>query len=101
MTPQKATLDSMRTLSYFVSYRRLSAQFQFSLSAVTLVYLSQCPPHPHPHPPTVDICAVMYGLDSEDDKRFNVLDTFFSKTEVSLPKLNVKHSPLPVFSQKG
>ncbi len=37
MTPQKATLDSMRTLSRFVSYRRLSSQFQFSLSAVTLV----------------------------------------------------------------
>jgi hypothetical protein len=48
--------------------------------------------------------AVMYGLDnldSEDDKRFNVLETFFSKTEFSLPKLNVKHSPLPVFFQKG
>jgi hypothetical protein len=41
MTPQKATLDSMRTLSLFVSYRRLSAQFQFPLSAVTLEYLSQ------------------------------------------------------------
>jgi hypothetical protein len=37
MTPQKATLDSMRTLSLFVSYRRLSPQFQFSQSAVTLV----------------------------------------------------------------
>ncbi len=41
MTPQKATLDSMRTRSCFVSYRRLSAQFQFPLSAYTLVYLSQ------------------------------------------------------------
>ncbi len=41
MTPQKATLDSLRTLSWFVSYRRLSSQFQFSLSAVTLEYLSQ------------------------------------------------------------
>jgi hypothetical protein len=37
MTPWKATLDSLRTLSY----RRLSSQFQFSLSAVTLEYLSQ------------------------------------------------------------
>ncbi len=37
MTPQNATLDSKRTLSY----RRLSAQFQFSLSADTLGYLSQ------------------------------------------------------------
>ncbi len=40
-------------------------------------------PHPHPHPtptpPTVDMCAVMYGLDSEDDKKFNVLETFFQK----------------------
>ena len=27
---------------YAVSYRRLSSQFQFSLSAVTLGYLSQC-----------------------------------------------------------
>jgi hypothetical protein len=41
MTPQNATLDSKRTLSRFVSYRRLSSQFQFSLSAVTLGYLSQ------------------------------------------------------------
>jgi hypothetical protein len=30
----------------FVFYRRLSPQFQFSLSGVTLVYLSQCPPLP-------------------------------------------------------
>jgi len=36
MTPQKAILDSMRTLSWFVSYRRLSRQFQFSLSAAAL-----------------------------------------------------------------
>jgi hypothetical protein len=42
MTLQNATLDSKRTLSRFVSYRRLSSQFQFSLSAVTLGYLSQC-----------------------------------------------------------
>ncbi len=31
-----STLDSMRTLSWFVSYRRLSPQFQFSLSAAAL-----------------------------------------------------------------
>jgi hypothetical protein len=44
-SPRKETLDSLRTLSWFVSYRRLSSQFQFSLSAVTLEYLSQwcCP----------------------------------------------------------
>jgi hypothetical protein len=41
MTPQNATLDSKRTLSLFVSYRRLPAKFQFSLSADTLGYLSQ------------------------------------------------------------
>jgi hypothetical protein len=41
MIPQKATLDSMSTLSWFVSFWRLSSQLQFSLSAVTLVYLSQ------------------------------------------------------------
>jgi hypothetical protein len=41
MTPQKATLDSLGTLSWFVSYWRLSSQFQFSLSAVTLENLSQ------------------------------------------------------------
>jgi hypothetical protein len=41
MTPQNATLDSKRTLSRFVSYQRLSSQFKFSLSAVTLGYLSQ------------------------------------------------------------
>jgi hypothetical protein len=36
MTPQKAALDSMRTLSGFVFYQRLSPQFQFSLSATDL-----------------------------------------------------------------
>jgi hypothetical protein len=40
MTPQKATMDSMRTLTVFVSYRLLSPQFQFSLSAAALgIYL--------------------------------------------------------------
>ncbi len=40
MTPQKASLDSMRTLSWFISYRHLSPQFQFSLSAAALgIYL--------------------------------------------------------------
>ncbi len=40
MTPQKATLDSMRTLSWFVPCRRLSPQFQFSLSTAALgIYL--------------------------------------------------------------
>jgi hypothetical protein len=40
MKPQKANLGSKRTLSCFVSYRSLSPQFQFSLSAVTLgIYL--------------------------------------------------------------
>ncbi len=34
----------------FVSYRRLSPQFQFSLSAVTLVYLSRCSHPPHHRP---------------------------------------------------
>ncbi len=52
MTPQKATLDSLCTLSWFVSYRRLSSQFQFSLSAVTLEYLSQCP-----WPPSLWCCT--------------------------------------------
>jgi hypothetical protein len=36
LTPQKAPLDSMHTVSWFVSYRRLSPQFQFSLSAAAL-----------------------------------------------------------------
>jgi hypothetical protein len=40
MTPQRATRGSMGTLSRFVSYRRLSPHFQFSLPAVTLgIYL--------------------------------------------------------------
>jgi hypothetical protein len=40
MTSQKATLDSMSTVFLFVSCQRLSPQFQFSLSAVTLgIYL--------------------------------------------------------------
>jgi hypothetical protein len=40
--PQKETLDKAAYTCLLVSYQRLSAQFQFSLSAVTLVYLSQC-----------------------------------------------------------
>jgi hypothetical protein len=40
--PQKETLDKAAyTCLLLVSYRRLSAQFQFSLSADTLGYLSQ------------------------------------------------------------
>jgi hypothetical protein len=38
---QKETLDKAVHTCLLVSYQRLSAQFQFSLSAVTLVYLSQ------------------------------------------------------------
>ncbi len=41
--PQKETLDRAAYTCMLVSYRRLSPQFQFSLSGVTLVYLSQCP----------------------------------------------------------
>jgi hypothetical protein len=36
MTPQKATLESKRTLLGFIFYRRLSSQFQFSMSAAAL-----------------------------------------------------------------
>ncbi len=39
--PQKDTLDRAAYTCMLVSYRRLSSQFQFSLSSVTLVYLSQ------------------------------------------------------------
>ncbi len=39
--PQKDTLDRAAYTCMLVSYRRLSAQFQFSLSADTLGYLSQ------------------------------------------------------------
>jgi hypothetical protein len=39
--PQKDTLDRAAYTCMLVSYRRLSPQFQFSLSGVTLVYLSQ------------------------------------------------------------
>ncbi len=39
---QKETLECCVHLYAFVSYRRPSPQFQFSLSVVTLVYLSQC-----------------------------------------------------------
>ncbi len=40
ITLQKATLDIMRTLTRFVSYRRLSHKFQFSLSPAALgIYL--------------------------------------------------------------
>ncbi len=40
--PQKDTLDRAAYTCMLVSYRRHSSQFQFSLSGVTLVYLSQC-----------------------------------------------------------
>jgi hypothetical protein len=37
---EKATLDSMRTLRWFVSYRGLTPQFQYSLAAAALgIYL--------------------------------------------------------------
>jgi hypothetical protein len=36
ITPEKATLDTLHTLSRFVSYRSLAPKFQHSLSAVTL-----------------------------------------------------------------
>ncbi len=39
--PQKETLDKAAYTCLLVFYRRLSPLFQFSLSAVTLVYLSQ------------------------------------------------------------
>jgi hypothetical protein len=39
--PQKETLDKAAYTFLLISYRRLSAQFQFSLSADTLEYLSQ------------------------------------------------------------
>jgi hypothetical protein len=41
MIPQKAALDIMRTLSRFVSYRRLSPQFQVSSAALGM-YLYGC-----------------------------------------------------------
>jgi hypothetical protein len=39
--PQKDTVDRAAYNCMLISYRRLSPQFQFSLSGVTLVYLSQ------------------------------------------------------------
>jgi hypothetical protein len=36
MAPQKATLGSKPSLSCFISYRHLSPEFQFSLSAAAL-----------------------------------------------------------------
>ncbi len=39
--PQKDTLDRAAYTCMLVSYRRLLSEFQFSLSGVTLVYLSQ------------------------------------------------------------
>jgi hypothetical protein len=44
MTPQKANLDSLRTLSWIISYWRLALIFQHSLSDVTRgIYLSGSP----------------------------------------------------------
>ncbi len=48
MTPQNATLDSKRTLSWFVLYQRLSPQFQFSLSPAFSRYVSLWTSHPLP-----------------------------------------------------
>jgi hypothetical protein len=40
MTPQKATMDSTSIFLWFVSYRYIAPQFQFTLSAATLeIYL--------------------------------------------------------------
>ncbi len=67
--PQKDTLDSAAYTCMLVSYRRLSPQFQFSLSIATFVYLSQwysmspvckraCPPQaPPPEPKGGDTLA--------------------------------------------
>jgi len=47
--PQKDTLDRAAYTCMLISYRRLSSQFQFSLSGVTLVYcISMVPPTQHP-----------------------------------------------------
>ncbi len=66
MTPQKATLDSMRTLSWFVSYRRLLPQFQSAAALGIYLYVCHSPAWhptgeqrrrgsrsrlPHPEPP--------------------------------------------------
>ncbi len=40
--PRRTPWTMLRTPVCFLSYRRLSPQFQFSLFAATLVYLSQC-----------------------------------------------------------
>jgi len=43
MTPQKATLDSFRTLSWFVSFRRIAPKFPNILCVVTLgIYFGDC-----------------------------------------------------------
>jgi hypothetical protein len=49
MTPQKATLDSMRILLFFASYLCILPQFQFSLFAAALdMYLYGLTPPPPP-----------------------------------------------------
>jgi hypothetical protein len=55
--PQKATMDSLRTLLWFVSYRRLSPKFHSFLSAITpALHLCGCctpmAPSPLPYPIT-------------------------------------------------
>ncbi len=40
MIPQKATMDSMRTLTLFVSYRLLSPQFSFNFLCLLLLFVS-------------------------------------------------------------
>ena len=67
--PQKETLDRAAYTCMLVSYRRLPPQFQFSLSGVTLVYLSQWyarPPRPgagmrfEPEPVFVNVFLYFY-----------------------------------------
>ncbi len=97
MTPQKATLDSMRTLSWFVSYRRLSAQFQFSLSADTLVYLSQWPivyslhysgtKHALPDPPSPPPRNQQPQRSPDDNVAFAQTTTAFRNHRLLLPYL--------------
>ncbi len=59
--PQKDTLDDVAYTCVLVSYHRHSPQFQFSLSAVTLKYLSLCSNHSaRSHPKYMYNCTYIY-----------------------------------------
>ncbi len=89
MTSQMATLDSLHALTWFVSYWRLSPQFQFSLSVVTLgIYLSDPTTHSREHLLLKQILSQLTQYTKEKKKTRDYMYNYIyvdSKSFVSVP----------------